>query len=64
MDLTDKDINTFIDAWKKDFGEQLAPEQARADMHRLLDFFVTLNEVLKRASDVDEVPVIVDNERA
>ena len=46
MNLTDKQIQDFIDAWHADFGETLSPEQAGAEAHRLLDFFVQMGNGL------------------
>lgn len=54
MDLTEEDVNDFIVAWNKDFGETPAPDVARSEMRRLLDFFVTLEELLHNRIDPDE----------
>lgn len=47
MQLSDEQILSFIDCWKKDFGEALTPEQARVGAMRLLDFFAALAEMLR-----------------
>ncbi len=47
MELTDEEVQLFIDGWRKDFGETLSPETARAEAMRLLFFFFsTLEELL------------------
>ena len=47
MQLSDEQIESFIECWKKDFGEVLTPDQARVEAVRLLDFFVALDEMLR-----------------
>ncbi len=54
MNLTDKHIQDFIDAWKADFGDTLSPEEATNEAKRLLDFFGQMEEGLRiqrRAKD-------------
>ena len=46
MELTDEEIELFIEGWRKDFGETLSPERARSEAVRLLNFFSTLEELL------------------
>lgn len=48
MQLSDEQINTFIEAWKMDFGEILTFEDARAEASRLLEFFGQFSEGLAR----------------
>jgi hypothetical protein len=48
MKLSDEKINDFIQAWKTDFGETLASDDARSEALRLLDFFAQLGEGLAR----------------
>lgn len=45
VDITDHDIQAFIEAWKKDFGETLTADQARPEASRLLTFFQAIGEV-------------------
>ena len=47
MQLSDEQIESFIECWKKDFGEVLTPDQARVEAVRLLDFFAALAEMLR-----------------
>ena len=47
MQLSDQQIQGFIDAWKGDFGEVLTPDEARVEAMRLLDFFAALAEMLR-----------------
>jgi hypothetical protein len=56
MELTDEDVQEFIEAWREDGGEPLDLETGRAEMRRLLDFFVTMEELLLNESDPDERP--------
>jgi hypothetical protein len=46
VNLTDEQIQGFIQAWKNDFDETLTPEVARMEANRLLDFFVWMCEEL------------------
>ena len=48
MQLSDEQVRSFIECWKKDFGEVLTPDQARVEAMRLLDFFAALAEMLRR----------------
>ncbi len=48
MQLSDQQVQSFIECWQKDFGEVLTPEEARAEAMRLLDFFVIFAEGLTR----------------
>jgi len=48
MQLSNEQILSFIECWEKDFGEVLAPDQARVEAMRLLDFFAALAETLRR----------------
>ena len=58
MTLSEEQVQSFIECWKKDFGEVLTPEEARAEAMRLLDFFVLFAEGLTRLRKVglEEVP--------
>jgi hypothetical protein len=47
MQLSDKQIQAFIECWKKDFGEVLPPEQARVEALRLLEFFAAFAEMVR-----------------
>ena len=47
MQLSDKQMQSFIECWKKDFGEILTPEQARVEATRLLEFFAALADMLR-----------------
>jgi hypothetical protein len=47
VNLTNKQIQDFVNAWKADFGETLSLEQAEAEAHRLLDFFNQMEEGLR-----------------
>lgn len=47
MNLTDKQIQDFIDAWRKDFGETLSADSAEKEAKRLLDFFMKMEEGLR-----------------
>ena len=44
MQLSEEDIQSFIEMWEEEFGETLAPEVARSEARRLIDFFLTLAE--------------------
>ena len=44
MPLSDDDIRAFADIWKLQFGEDLTPDQARAEAERLHDFYASLVE--------------------
>jgi len=46
MQLSEKQINDLIEAWKADFGETLSPDAARSEALRLLDFFVWMVDEL------------------
>lgn len=48
MQLRNVQILSFIECWKKDFGEILTPEEARVEATRLLDFFQKFAEGLTR----------------
>lgn len=48
MQLSNEQILSFIECWRKDFGEVLTPEQARVEALRLLEFFAVLADVLRR----------------
>ena len=48
MQLSVQQIQAFMECWKKDFGEVLTPEEARAEAMRLLDFFAFFAEGLAR----------------
>lgn len=43
MELTEEDIASFIAMWKEEFGDTLAPDVARQEAQRLLDFFAALS---------------------
>jgi hypothetical protein len=51
MQLSDDQIQRFIEAWRVDFGEVLSPEAARTygsqSTTRLLDFFAAMSEMLR-----------------
>lgn len=49
MQLSEEQIQSFIECWKKDFGEILTPDQARVEAVRLLAFFAALDEMLRHA---------------
>lgn len=55
MQLSNEQIQSFIECWQKDFGETLTPEQARVEALRLLEFFAVLADILRsdRPSRVD-----------
>ncbi|MHB0978141.1 MAG: hypothetical protein ACYC1K_01925 [Minisyncoccota bacterium] len=59
MQLSNEQIQAFIECWRKDFGEVLTPEQARVEALRLLEFFAVLAEILRRdlptPADADEL---------
>lgn len=44
MPLTPEDIQSFIEMWKRAFGELLTPEAARSEVERLINFFLVLAE--------------------
>lgn len=44
MNLTYEQINDFIAAWKRDFGETLSPEISELEVNRLLEFFADMTE--------------------
>jgi hypothetical protein len=46
MNLTDEEIQGFIDAWERDFGERLPKDRARTEIERLLFFFAMLGRAL------------------
>lgn len=48
MQLSDQQIQSFIECWKKDFGEVLTAEEARVEAIRLLEFFAVLADMLRR----------------
>jgi len=48
MQLSNEQIQSFIECWKQDFGEILTPEEARVEATRLLDFFQKFAEGLTR----------------
>ena len=48
MELSDEQIQSFIECWKKDFNEVLTPAQARVEARRLLEFFGELAKMLRR----------------
>lgn len=60
MELTDQDIQEFMEAWKADFREDIPPAQARTKALQLLDFFATLDLVAtgNYPQESDEPPVI------
>lgn len=47
MNLSDQQIQDFIEAWRKDFGETLSPEAAEKEAARLIDFFMQMEEGLR-----------------
>jgi len=42
MQLTEDDIRAFQAAWHSDFGEMITPEQARREVHLLLELYGVL----------------------
>ena len=48
MHLSDEQLHSFIECWKKDFGKVLTPDEARVEAMRLLEFFAALAEMLRR----------------
>lgn len=44
MQLTPDDIESFIEAWRADFDEQLSRERAESEARRLIAFFLELAE--------------------
>jgi archaellum biogenesis protein FlaJ (TadC family) len=54
VNLTNQQIQDFIDAWKGDFNETLSFEEARAEATRLLDFFAQFAEGLTAIRDRKE----------
>jgi hypothetical protein len=48
MNLSNKQIEGFVEAWKADFGETLTKEMAHSEANRLLEFFLTMHEDLMR----------------
>ena len=40
--MTNDNVQRFINVWKKEFGEELTPEEGRAELNRLLVFFTRL----------------------
>lgn len=63
VELSHEDIQAFIEAWKRDFGEVLTPECAESEIRRLLHFFGTLEAVLEgrtrpgELEERDELPL-------
>ena len=55
MNLTDKQIREFIDAWQNDFGETLSPETAEMEANRLLDFFAEMTDALNSPAQAEEI---------
>ena len=47
MNFTSADIRDFQAAWHFDFGETITPDQAIAEMRRLLTFFTILARALR-----------------
>ena len=42
MEMTDADIAAFQKTWKAEFKEEITSDRARAELSRLLDFYVEL----------------------
>jgi len=57
MELTKEQVQAFIEAWQKDFGDRLSFEEAGVEAKRLLDFFAAMAEILRRP-EFTEVPVL------
>lgn len=55
MTLSEQEIQDFIDAWRTDFGETLAPAAARSEALRLIDFFAWMAEEVARKQSNDAV---------
>lgn len=53
MELTQEDIDSFIEMWRRAFGQTLTPERARSEANRLLDFFLTLAEARVESTGAD-----------
>jgi hypothetical protein len=55
MRFSDERIQSFIENWRRDFGELLTPAQANQELERLLEFFAALADGLaaqrRRARD-------------
>lgn len=55
IELSHEDIQTFVEAWKEDFGEVLTPECAESEILRLLHFFGTLEGILEEGTGPEEL---------
>ena len=51
IELTEDDINSFIDMWQRAFGETLSRDVAIAEAKRLIDFFLTLADDRRQVSE-------------
>lgn len=49
MELAEHEIERFVRAWKKDFGETLSKDAAHSELSRLLTFL----RILAAATSVD-----------
>ena len=49
MQLTDHDIREFTEAWRKDFGEVLSPDQARHEATKIIRLFRSIAHDMIRA---------------
>lgn len=48
MTLSEEQVQSFIECWEKDFGEVLAPEEARSEATRVVEFLEQFAEGLTR----------------
>ncbi len=48
-------VQRFINAWKKEFGEELSPEEGRAELNRLCHFFTELAKMESAAEIKKEI---------
>ena len=63
MKLTDEDIREFTEIWSREFGEVLAPDQARHEATQLLELYFLLAQPLPTPeSKVDASPKESDQE--
>ena len=47
MNLSNQQIQDFIEAWRKDFDETLSFEAAKDEATRLVDFFAQMEDALR-----------------
>lgn len=64
MNLSDQQIQNFIEAWRKDFGEALSAESAEKEATRQLDFFMQMEEGLRsQRTQADRPDHLPDDQR-